>query len=198
MVINSRPCWSTMAQHPNILASMERYNHADFYFISNSKKALGIFLISGVMLLVSACSKQSSEPETSQHVDARSLLELHNQARAQGLACGRNGKQRAPRLSWNSQLANAALTHSKNMHQAGRLTHKGKRGSSTKARLADVGYNWQAYGENIAAGTHDTLTIFKLWAKSDTHCENIANESFTEMGAAHWRGYWTVVFGRAK
>ena len=155
-------------------------------------------VILAALLSLSACNKQPAEPEPGKRVDAREMLELHNQARAKGLACGGDRKQRAPQLNWNTQLANAALTHSKNMHRAGRLTHKGKRGTSTKTRLAEVGYNWQTYGENIAAGAHDLHTIFELWAKSDTHCENIANESFTEMGAAYWRGYWTVVFGRAK
>jgi len=152
---------------------------------------------------MTACSvepiSQQSSSAYQQNIDARQLLELHNQIRSQPRRC-KNAKQgRAKSLTWNSQLAQAAKKHSSDMAKHQSLSHTGSNGSNTKRRLAELNYHWLSYGENIAYGGQlREADVMKLWLSKKSHCENIMDRDFASMGAAYHRGYWTVVFGREK
>jgi uncharacterized protein YkwD len=85
--------------------------------------------------------------------------------------------------------------------------HPGE-GSSMKERIDYAGYkNWRKIGENIAAGTNMNLAqkAVDAWIKSPTHCKNLMNPEFTEVGLArvydtnsHYKYYWTQDFGMRK
>jgi uncharacterized protein YkwD len=125
------------------------------------------------------------------------VLNLTNQFRAQ------NGL--AP-LRLNTELNAAALTHSKNMALQDFFSHTGKDGSTVGDRLKTVGYESQAWGENIAAGYSTPDQVVQSWINSPGHRVNLLNRSYTELGVGYYylandtgsvnyRSYWTQDFG---
>jgi uncharacterized protein YkwD len=125
------------------------------------------------------------------------VLDLTNQFRAQ------NGL--AP-LRLNTELNAAALTHSKNMALQDFFSHTGKDGSTVGDRLKTVGYESQAWGENIAAGYATPDQVVQSWINSPGHRANLLNRSYTELGVGYYylandtgsvnyKSYWTQDFG---
>ena len=98
-------------------------------------------------------------------------------------------------VSWNDQLASAADVHSKDMLQNNYFGHTGADGTSPGDRLRQAGYNWSAYGENIAKGYPDEQSVIAAWLQSEDHCKNLMDKDFTEMGVARAGSYWTQEFG---
>ena len=130
------------------------------------------------------------------------VLKLVNAARTTERKCGNTQHASAPPLSWGSKLAQAALTHSRDMAEHNYFGHKGSGGSMVGARARDEGYLWRSIGENVAAGQGSTKQVVDGWLSSPGHCANIMNANFTEMGAAYATNpesdmgiYWTQVFG---
>jgi len=125
------------------------------------------------------------------------VLNLTNQFRAQ------NGL--AP-LRLNAELNAAALAHSKDMALKDYFSHTGKNGSSPGDRLKAVGYESQAWGENIAAGYSTPEQVVQGWINSPGHRANLLNRSYTELGVGYYNlandtgsvnynNYWTQDFG---
>ena len=131
------------------------------------------------------------------------ILNAHNAARAEGRSCGGQFFAAASPLQWNCQLAQAATNHTQDMAINGFLNHTGSNGSSVSQRLDVVGYNWQTWAENIAAGQNSVNDVMQGWLNSPGHCSNIMNPNVTEIGSSRQEStagqypiYWTTVFGR--
>ena len=132
----------------------------------------------------------------------RAILQQVNQARATPRNCGGQAFAAAPPLTWNVRLARSALAHSRDMAARNYFSHTSKGGSQADGRARHAGYNWQRIGENIAAGQISAQQAVAGWLASPSHCPNIMNPHFTEMGAAYAVNpesdsliYWTQVFG---
>jgi len=132
----------------------------------------------------------------------KNVLQRVNDARAQPRKCGNQAFEAAPALSWNSELADAALAHSRDMAKQDFFSHRAPDGSMVSDRASRAGYSWQRIGENIAAGQGSADQVMAGWLASPGHCSNIMNPDFTEMGAAYAidkssaaGSYWTQVFG---
>ena len=97
-------------------------------------------------------------------------------------------------MSWNSQLEQAALTHSNDMYANNYFSHAAQDGSKAGDRIDDAGYRWRNYGENIAFGYRSEREVIRGWILSPGHCKNIMNKSFKEMGVSRVGDYWTQVF----
>jgi uncharacterized protein YkwD len=130
------------------------------------------------------------------------ILSLTNAARAVPRVCGSQRFSAAPPLAWDGRLARAALTHSQDMARKNYFSHAGKDGAKVDARAENAGYAWRGIGENIAAGQGGPQRAMAGWLASPTHCANIMNAGFTQMGAAYAVNpdsntgiYWTQVFG---
>lgn len=131
----------------------------------------------------------------------RTVLELVNEARKEARQCGQRGFEPAPAVSWDSDLADAALMHSEDMAQRNQLSHRGVDGGLAGERASTQGYRWRQIGENVARGQGSASQVVAGWLASPEHCANIMNAEFTEMGAAYALGagsgssiYWTQVF----
>jgi len=129
------------------------------------------------------------------------ILAAVNIARATGRNCGSNSMPAVAALTWNGQLQQAAFIHSSNMANYDFFSHTGLDGKDVGQRVQDEGYNWQATGENIAAGEVDITAVMANWLASPGHCSNIMSANYTEMGAASVTNlstqhniYWTQVF----
>lgn len=140
----------------------------------------------------------SSVQNTELAEEYRQLLERVNELRAAGCQCGNTDHAPAPALAWNELLADAARRHSEDMHQNDELTHAGTDGSNSGQRIAEAGYEWRTYGENIAWNYLSAEAVFTGWRNSPDHCRNLMNPNFTEMGAARVEAYYVQTLAAAR
>lgn len=80
--------------------------------------------------------------------------------------------------------------------------HSGRDGSAPAQRVERAGYRHRAIAENISAGQMQPEDAVAGWIKSPTHCANLMNPVYTEMGVAfavnarsEMGVYWTQAFG---
>lgn len=109
------------------------------------------------------------------------ILDLHNQTRADsGL----------PLLCVNSDLTEAARSHSQDMLDRSYLSHTSPEGETFPARFQRFGYslegcNYCEVGENIGEGSGsggEPDAMFEVWMNSPDHRDNILKENFQEVG----------------
>ena len=132
----------------------------------------------------------------------KEVLALVNEARAKPRTCGDQRFGAAPPVEWDAKLASTALAHSRDMANRNYFAHAGRDGSTVGDRAAREGYEWTRIGENIAAGQGSIERAVSSWLTSPSHCVNIMQPDFTQMGAAYFVNpasdtgiYWTQVFG---
>lgn len=132
------------------------------------------------------------------NLDKTQILQLVNSHRSNGTDCSEGAKDAVGGLTWNDELAKAALDHSNDMATNNYFSHEGLNGSSFSQRARDAGYAGGLGGENIAQGYSDEASVIQGWMDSNGHCNNIMNGSFTEIGVARSAtgNYWTMVLGR--
>ena len=129
------------------------------------------------------------------------VVELANQQRAA------NGC--AVALALNDKLHRAAYDHSADMLARDFFSHTNPDGEGPGERLAEVGYAWSTWGENIAAGYPSPEDVMAGWMGSAGHRANILNCNFTEIGVGwvysssdggtvRYYHYWTQVLGRSR
>jgi uncharacterized protein YkwD len=140
----------------------------------------------------------SREPASA--VRAR-VMELVNDARAQGRRCGRDYHDAAGPLADSSSLRKAAQRHAEDMARRKYFDHRGADGSQPKDRVQRAGYAPRLTGENIAFAPESAEEVVAGWLASPGHCANIMDARFTETGIAVATGrqrghiYWVQVFG---
>ncbi len=131
------------------------------------------------------------------------ILAETNKRRAAGASCGTKGTfGPAGPLVMQSQLQTAARKHSKDMATNNYFSHTNLAGKSPFDRMKAEGYKGGTMGENIAAGNATVAATMDQWMKSDGHCANIMNKSYTQLGVGYWysatstyKHYWTQNFG---
>lgn len=131
------------------------------------------------------------------------VVELVNQARAQGGDCGNGGSFGASGpLSMEARLRCAARVHSLDMVERGFFDHVNPDGESPFDRMERAGYQFRNAGENIAAGQTTPSEVVDGWLQSPGHCANILSPDFTEIGVGYmlapqdpFAHYWTQTFG---
>ncbi|MFD8916055.1 CAP domain-containing protein [Streptomyces sp. NPDC059575] len=103
-------------------------------------------------------------------------------------------------LTVNAELNKAAQAHSDDMAAHQNMSHTGSDGSDPGARITAAGYQWSAYGENVAYGYSTPAEVMAGWMASPGHRENILNCSYKEIGVglAQPGSYWTQDFGTAQ
>lgn len=131
------------------------------------------------------------------------VLDLVNQARAQGGNCGSEGNfPPSGPLSIHPALTCAARVHSKDMADNDFFSHTNLQGQGPGWRIGQAGYNGNGWGENIAAGYSSPQQVVDGWLDSDGHCSNMLNPGFSLIGIGYAYGggssyghYWTQAFG---
>ena len=115
---------------------------------------------------------------------------------------GIRARRRLAPLVNDPRLARAALLHSQDMVQTGRMSHQGRDGSDPGRRLTRVGYAWTTYRENVAVGVADPRQVVAMWMNSAGHRENMLAPEVTQMGVGYAEGrgggwtmpqYWTLI-----
>ncbi|MFB7747771.1 sigma-70 family RNA polymerase sigma factor [Streptomyces sp. NPDC056132] len=109
------------------------------------------------------------------------------------------GKAGCSALTSNPKLYDAALKHSENMAAQNFFDHTDPSGAGPGERITAAGYQWSAYGENIARGQADAAAVMDSWMNSPGHRANILNCGFKEIGIGVHYGsggpWWTQDFG---
>ncbi len=133
----------------------------------------------------------------------QAILVETNRRRAAGATCP-SGVSFPPMgaLVMHPQLQAAARKHSKDMATNNYFAHNSQDGRTPFVRMKAEGYKGGTMGENIAAGNSTAAATMDQWMKSDGHCKNIMNKSYTQLGVGYWynsastyRHYWTQNFG---
>jgi len=129
------------------------------------------------------------------------VLDLVNQARAQGQRCGLEQVPPADRLLPSKALQSAATAHARDMARHAYFEHRGRDGSEPKDRVRRAGYRPRLTGENIAFGPESAEEVVAGWLSSPGHCANLMDARFREMGVAVAQGarrghsYWVQDLG---
>jgi len=188
-------------------------------------KTLSITLISFLFL---ACGDTNAPRTTAvessyaiaQKTSQSEILKAVNEARSVARDChdGNGLVSAAPALTWNEDLYASAYEHSYDLAQSNTFSHYGSGTSSditgsnnNKAsyfneRIRANGYvGYRTIGENIAGGQGTIHQAITAWLASPTHCTNIMNPNFKEIGVAvvtnnssEYGIYWTQSFGAKK
>lgn len=162
-------------------------------------KKTSLFFIA-VIALLSSCasfqnaSSQNNYPSASSGSFEQEMLALVNHYRTSGYRSGSVYYPPVAPVKWNRQLESAAKEHSNYMSSNNILSHKGRNGSDPGKRIADAGYKWITYGENVAMGQQTPQEVMNTWMRSTQHRKNIMNKNVKEMGVAKTGRFWTQVF----
>lgn len=149
-----------------------------------------------------SCSKEpiNSDPpgekSGSKTVNKTQMLRLVNEVRAKGCQCGDTWYNPVAPITWNDQLEKAALAHSNDMLTRQFFSHISPEGNNAGERIELAGYNWAAFGENIGMGYKDEAEVVAAWKSSPSHCKNIMNGNYREMGVGRAGIYWTQNFAK--
>jgi uncharacterized protein YkwD len=132
----------------------------------------------------------------------REVLELVNDARAQGGSCGGDSFGATGALTMQATLQCVARAHGEDMLDREFFDHINPDGDGPSDRVSAAGYSWRVVGENIAAGQTSPREVVDGWLASPGHCRNIMLSDFEEIGVGYvydegdpLRHYWTQVFG---
>jgi len=130
--------------------------------------------------------------------DKEVLLKMVNDIRSQGCQCGNTYHPPAPPVKWNEKLEQAAQNHCNSMHTNSFFSHTGKDGSTVSTRVTSVKYDWVMCSENIGMKYRTEQAVIQGWLNSPSHCENMMNELFKDVGIARRGSYWTMVLAMPK
>jgi uncharacterized protein YkwD len=88
------------------------------------------------------------------------------------------GAHHLPMLRASGLLDSSSQGWTNWMVATGNFTH----GADFSGRISNVGFNWQAAGENIATGFSTPRAVVSAWMASAEHCQNILNPTYREVG----------------
>ncbi len=149
--------------------------------------------------LLTACVDSPADSEDFENASAASIfLAEINTLRQKGCYCGNQWMPPAPPLEWDILLEAAAERHAYDMAQHDHFGHNGTDGSDVSDRINGTGYRWGKIAENIAYGYDSIALVVKGWKDSPSHCENMMDSTFTEMGAASANEYWVQTLAKPR
>lgn len=123
------------------------------------------------------------------------MLREVNALRSAGCTCGGRRFGPVPPLAWNSSLESASKKHASDMARTGNLSHTGSDGSKVATRVMKAGYNYKAIAENVSQGRPSVRAAVASWKASSSHCKNMMNREFKDLGAAKVGPFWVQNFG---
>jgi uncharacterized protein YkwD len=108
----------------------------------------------GLEFLETRCLLSGYQPTAVDQLFLEELNDARANPAAYGASIGLDLSQVAPSqpLAFNPQLMQAAVQHSQDMSSRGYFAHNTPEGIDPSQRMTQAGFNWQAWGESIAAG----------------------------------------------
>jgi uncharacterized protein YkwD len=100
-------------------------------------------------------------------------------------------------VSGREALHRAARGHSFHLSRVGRLSHRGRGGSSPGDRVRAAGYRPGPVGENLVAGPSGPRQAVRSWMRSSPHRAILLDCEYSHAGVGVARGrggpWWTLV-----
>ena len=87
-------------------------------------------------------------------------------------------------LSYNSQLAAAAVAKAQNMFSENYWAHNSPSGRTPWSFITAAGYRYVFAGENLARDFEDSGAVVNAWMNSPSHRDNLLDKNFKEIGVA--------------
>lgn len=161
------------------------------------------FTLMGSLLVFLSCAftgtnktiNEEPKKNIQQEEYATTILNLINDIRRNGCKCGGRIYKPVGSLKLNNLLTKAATRHSKYMHRTNDFNHVDNRGNDVLKRVIKTGYDWSAVGENIAYGQTSPREVMDAWILSPSHCENMMDGNYKDLGINKTGEYWTMVLG---
>ncbi|KMY56069.1 hypothetical protein AC623_05520 [Bacillus sp. FJAT-27231] len=97
-------------------------------------------------------------------------------------------------LAWDSETAQVAKQHSKEMYEKQYFAHESPSAGDLGDRLTKAGITYQLAGENIAANYTDGPAAVEGWLNSESHREALLEKEFTFLGVGVYQKYYTQNF----
>lgn len=153
-----------------------------------------------MVLLLGIAGLSITLPPANSNSFKSEFLERINKVRQQGCKCGTVRMPPVGPLVWNDDLEDAAEGHARDMYKRNYFSHNSKDGRNIQDRIMGAGYTYDGYksfaiGENIAMGQESIAEVSNGWFKSPSHCKNLMNADFKEVGVAEHNKYWVQDFG---
>ena len=143
--------------------------------------------LAGLLAAVCLLSTAQAEADLEPCADARALqraVEQLNALRQHGDApCAVPGALMQP-LAWEARLAGSAHAQASDLALRDLLSHVDAEQRSFGTRLRQAGYAAAGAGENLAAGQTDFDDTLQAWLASPTHCANLMQPEFRDVGLA--------------
>jgi uncharacterized protein YkwD len=152
-----------------------------------------------ILLLAGAVHMQCSDEDAAPQEDVQTkLLQAINELRSQGCQCGQYSMPPAGPVSWNVTLERSARDHATDMYTNHYFSHLSLDGTPPIVRAELAGYTGTYVGENIGRGYVFVADVMEGWKQSESHCKNLMDTVYLEIGAAKVSGYWVLDLGRAQ
>jgi uncharacterized protein YkwD len=162
-----------------------------------------LFLLPLLFLWCASAQAEVRVSEESARAVMQRVLDLVNDARANGHRCGHRHFPPVAALKVSEPLGRAAQRHAEDMARRGFFDHRAPDGSTPGDRVRRAGYSPRLTGENIAFGPESAEEVVRGWLESTGHCENIMDARFAQIGIGIAEGsrrghiYWVQNFGSA-
>jgi uncharacterized protein YkwD len=166
----------------------------------NNRRMIRPFAALATVLLLAPAGAQTLLASRPPEIVAARVLDLVNQARAQGRRCGAQDFPPTAPLAEAQPLEAAARAHARDMANGGFFEHRGSNGSQPRDRVRASGYRARLTGENIAFGPESAEEVVAGWLASPGHCANIMDGRFRHTGVGFAEGrkaghyYWVQTF----
>ena len=106
-------------------------------------------------------------------------------------------------LRWQANLASSAAWMAADMAARDYVGHTDRLGRRTFSRLPSFGYeNYDALGENVAAGYATPEAVVDAWMSRPQHRANVLSPNHSELGVGYsfneagaYQHYWVLDFG---
>ena len=85
-------------------------------------------------------------------------------------------------LSWCNVAAESSRLHSQDMADNNYVAHESLDGRQPWDRMAALGINYVAAGENISAGYYSGFDAYNSWVNSSGHRDNLLDSRYTRLG----------------
>lgn len=155
-----------------------------------------IVLIVSIAVGMVSCS-DDDEPAKPEDIQIE-LLNAINALRVTGCQCGNDTMPPVEPVTWNDTLEHTAQEHAVDMYTYNYLSHLSRDGTPPIIRTQQAGYSGIYVGENIARGYFNVTDVMKGWEESESHCKNMMDTIYTEIGASKVADYWVLDLGRPK
>jgi uncharacterized protein YkwD len=155
------------------------------------------YVIAFMLLFTSAILTCCSDEDAAPHEDVEAaLLKAINDLRSEGCQCGSDVMPPVAPVSWNDTLERSARHHAIDMFANHYFSHLSEDGTPPIARAQLAGYTGTYVGENIARGYSTVAEVIAGWKESESHCKNLMDTIYLEVGAGKFSDYWVLDLGR--